>query len=1044
MIRWIISKSLKFRFLVVTGSAAMMFFGMVEVQKLPIDVFPEFAPPRVEIQTACLGLSAADTEALVTIPLEQALAGVPGLDTLRSKSVAQLSSINLLFKPGTDPIKVRQLVTERMQSVAAALPTWAAPPRMLQPLSSTSRVMKVGLSSDSLSTIDMSMIAYWKIRARLLRVPGVANVAIWGERLDMLQVQVIPEKLKQNGVTLQEVMDVTADSLDAGILKYTNSFVVGKGGFVETPNQRLNVHHVLPITTPDDLGQVVVHTDKDKVLRLSDVANVVRDHQPLIGEAVINDGAGLMLIVEKLPWGNTLDVTRNVEAAMAEMQAGLPGMQIDTSIFRPATFVEDAVHNLTRSLLIGALLVVVLLTFFLFNWRAALVSVVTIPVSLLAAILVLRSQDVTINTMVLAGFVIALGAIVDDAIVDVENIVRRLRQARALPDGPSTAVVVLKASVEIRSAIVYACLIEVTALTPIFLLSGLTGAFFKPLAMSYALAVLASLVVALILTPALALLLLSHGTLSTKPSPVVRLVHRGYQRVLTPIVRRPLPTIVAGVMIAVSGIVVYPQLGQSMLPDFKERDFLMHWVTKPGTSITEETRITVAASKELRAIPGVRNFGAHIGQAMLADEVVGAEFGENWISIDPSADYEKTLADVQSVVDGYPGLRRDVQTYLKERIREVLTGESEAISIRLYGQDLDVLREKAAEIEKALSQIDGVIDEHVEQLVDIPQVEVTVDLVKAQKSGIKPGDVRRAAATILAGEEVGDVFRAGKAYDVQVWSTPETRTSVTDIQNLLLDTPDGGHVLLKDVADVAIKQTPNGIQHENGFRRLTVGANVQDRPLGAVVADVKKAVAQVDFPLEYYAEMTGEFQERQAAQSRLFTGGIFAGVAIFLLLLMAFRRFRLAVLAFVCLPSALVGGVLAAWIGGGLISLGSLVGFFTVLGIVARNGIMMVSHFQHLEREEGMLFGPALVIRGAKERVAPVLMTTMAAALAMVPLIWAGNVAGQEIEYPMAFVILGGLVTATMLNLLLLPTLYLRFGKSKAERAAINTSPVPA
>jgi len=324
MIRWIISKSLKFRFLVVTGSAAMMFFGMVEVQKLPIDVFPEFAPPRVEIQTACLGLSAADTEALVTIPLEQALAGVPGLDTLRSKSVAQLSSINLLFKPGTDPIKVRQLVTERMQSVAAALPTWAAPPRMLQPLSSTSRVMKVGLSSDSLSTIDMSMIAYWKIRARLLRVPGVANVAIWGERLDMLQVQVIPEKLKQNGVTLQEVMDVTADSLDAGILKYTNSFVVGKGGFVETPNQRLNVHHVLPITTPDDLGQVVVHTDKDKVLRLSDVANVVRDHQPLIGEAVINDGAGLMLIVEKLPWGNTLEVTRGVEAALEELRPGLP------------------------------------------------------------------------------------------------------------------------------------------------------------------------------------------------------------------------------------------------------------------------------------------------------------------------------------------------------------------------------------------------------------------------------------------------------------------------------------------------------------------------------------------------------------------------------------------------------------------------------------------------------------------------------------------------------------------------------------------------
>ena len=1044
MIRWIISNSLRFRFLVVAFGAAMMFFGLGQVQKMPVDVFPEFAPPRVEIQTACLGLSAADTEALVTIPLEQALAGVPGLDTMRSKSVEQLSSIELLFNAGTDVIQARQLVQERMASVAAALPTWAAPPRILQPLSATSRVMKIGLSSDSLSTIDMSMIAYWKVRARLLRVPGVANVAIWGERLDMLQVQVIPDKLKEHGVTLEEVMDVTANALDAGILRYTNSFVVGKGGFVETPNQRLNVRHVLPITTPDDLGQVVVHDDQDKVLRLSDVAKVVKEHQPLIGDAVINDGPGLMLIVEKLPWGNTLDVTRDVEAAMAEMGAGLPGMSIDTSIFRPATFVEDAINNLTRSLLIGGLLVVGLLLLFLFNWRAALVSVVTIPVSLLAAILILRSRDVTINTMILAGFVIALGAIVDDAIVDVENIVRRLRLARAIPDGPPTAMVVLNAAVEIRSAIVFACFIEVTALSPIFLLSGLTGSFFKPLAMSYALAVLVSLLVALILTPALALLLLSRGKLSTKPSPAVRVLHRGYQRVLTPIVRRPMPAMVAAGAIALSGIVIYPTLGQSMLPDFKERDFLMHWVTKPGTSMPEETRITVAASKELRAIPGVRNFGAHIGQAMLADEVVGAEFGENWISIEESADYAKTQAEIQTVVDGYPGLRRDVQTYLKERIREVLTGESEAIVIRIYGQDLTVLREKATEIEKALGQIPGVIDEHVEQLTEVPQVQVTVDLVKAQKFGIKPGDVRRAAATILAGEEVGDVFRSGKAYDVQVWSTPETRTSLTDIENLLLDTPDGGHALLKDVAAVAVRQTPNAVQHENGLRRLTVGANVQDRPLGEVIAEVEQQLAQVELPLEYYTQMAGEFQERQAAQGRLLGGGVLAGVSIFLLLLMAFRKLRLAVLAFICLPSALVGGVLAAWMSGGVLSLGSLVGFFTVLGIVARNGIMMVSHFQHLEREEGEPFRPALVIRGAKERVAPVLMTTLAAGLAMIPLVLAGDVAGQEIEFPMAFVILGGLVTATMLNLLLLPTLYLRFGKSKAERAALADAPVPA
>ncbi|HEX5521886.1 MAG TPA: efflux RND transporter permease subunit [Pedococcus sp.] len=1037
MIRWIITQSLRFRFLMVAFGGALMFFGIAQVPNMPVDVFPEFAPPRVEIQTPCLGLSAAETESLVTVPLEQALQGVPGLDELRSKSVSQLSSIELIFTSGTDLITARQLVNERLQTIVPTLPTWAAPPFILQPLSATSRVMKIGLSSDTLSTIDMSMTAYWKIRARLLRVPGVANVAIWGERIDMLTVQVKPDKLKEHGVTLEQVMDVTADSLDSGLLQYTNSSVVGKGGFIETPNQRLNVRHVLPIASPDDLGEVVVNNKDGKSLRLADVADVVQDHQPLVGDAVINGGEGLMLIVEKLPWGNTLQVTEGVEAAMAELAPGLPGMQVDTSIFRPATFVEEAVDNLTDSLLLGSLLVVLLLGLFLLNWRAALVSVVTIPVSLMAAILILHWRGVTINTMVLAGFVIALGAIVDDAIVDVENIVRRLRLARAMPNPPETKSVVLEAALEVRSAIVYACFIEASALLPIFFLTGLTGSFFKPLATAYALAVLVSLMVALLLTPAMSLILLSRGRLSERPSPLVRVLHRGYERLLTPVVRRPLPAFIAAGAIAASGIAVYPTLGQSLLPDFKERDFLMHWVTKPGTSLPEETRITVAASKELQAIPGVRNFGAHIGQALLADEVVGAEFGENWISVDQDADYDATVDKIQAVVDGYPGLRRDVQTYLKERIREVLTGEGEAIVVQLYGQDLKVLEEKADEISTVLGSVDGIVDEHVELQKDVPQIEVRVDLDKARKYGIKPGDVRRAAATMLAGEEVGDIFRGGKAYDVQVWSVPQSRTNLSDVQNLQLDVPGGGHVAMKDVADVTIAATPSNVQHENGLRRVSIGANVDTADLGAVVAEAERRLAEIDMPLEYFYEVHGEYQERQAAQASLLGWSALAAATIFVLLFFAFRRLRLAVMAFVALPSALVGGVLMAWLSGGIISLGSLVGFFTVLGIVARNGIMMVSHFQHLERVEGVPFGPALVIQGAKERLAPVLMTALAAALAVIPLIVAGNVAGQEIEYPMAFVILGGLITATMLNLILMPVIYLRFGKSRREREAI-------
>jgi CzcA family heavy metal efflux pump len=1044
MMRWVVGSSLKFRFLVVAVAAAMVFLGVGQLRQLPVDVFPEFAPPRVEIQTACVGLSASEVEALVTTPIEETLNGLPGLETLRSKSVGQLSSIELIFERGTDLLEARQVVQERLATVVPTLPTWAAPPFIMQPLSATSRVMKIGLSSDSLSTIDLSMIAYWKLRARLLRVPGVANVAIWGERLHMLQVQVDPERLKRNQVSLDDVMGVTADALDAGILRYSDGAVIGTGGFIDTPNQRLGIRHVLPIATPDDLAKVTVERRGGKALRLGDVADVVVDHQPLIGDAVINDGPGLMLIVEKLPWGNTLEVTRGVEAAIDEMRPGLPGMEIDTTIFRPATFVEEAIANLSRALLLGSLLVILILVLFLYDWRAAVISAVAIPLSLLAAGYVLFLREATINTMILAGLVISVGVVVDDAIIDVENIVRRLRQHRLATGDRSLAAtsrIVLSSSLEVRSAIVYATLIDVVAVIPVFFMEGLTGAFFRPLALSYALAVLASMVVALTVTPALSLLLLHRSPLERRQSPVVRWLQRGYAAVLGRVLRSPRPAMALVVVVVLLGLGVLPALGQSLLPDFKERDFLMHWVTAPGTSHPEEVRITTAASRELRAIPGVRNFGAHIGQALMADEVVGIDFGENWISVDPAVDYDQTLGEVQEVVEGYPGLRRDVQTYLKERIREVLTGGGEAIIIRISGPDLQVLRDKAEEVRQAVAGVDGVVEDHVDLQKDVPQVDVQVDLEKARRYGIKPGDVRRAAATLMAGEEVGDIFRDGKAYDVQVWSRPGIRRSLTDIRELLLDTPGGGHVRLAEVAEVAIRPTPNAIEREAGTRKIDVGANVRDRDLGAVVGDVEERLAAVEFPLGYSVELLGEFTERQAATQRLRGYAMAAGVGVLLLLVLAFRSWRLGLLAFLALPMALVGGLIGAYLGGGVVSLGSLVGFFTVLGIVARNGIMLITHCQHLEREEGEPFGPALVLRGATERLSPILMTALATALALVPLAVAGDLPGHEIEYPMAMVILGGLVTATLLNLFVVPSLYLRFGRGLGTTGPAGPSP---
>jgi Cu/Ag efflux pump CusA len=458
----------------------------------------------------------------------------------------------------------------------------------------------------------------------------------------------------------------------------------------------------------------------------------------------------------------------------------------------------------------------------------------------------------------------------------------------------------------------------------------------------------------------------------------------------------------------------------------------MHWISKPGTSLPEERRIVTAASNDLRSIPGVRNFGSHIGQALLAEEIVGANFGENWISVDPSADYDETVAKVQEVVDSYPGLYHDLLTYFNERVDEVLAGSTEPIVVRIFGEDLGQLRSKAEEVREKLSEIPGIAEEHVSFQEDVPQVDVTVDLEAAQRFGIKPGDVRRAAATLVAGEEVGDIFRDGKAYDVNVWSTPASRGSVTDIRRLLLDTPGGGHVRLGDVASVAVEPTPNAIEREGDSRRIDIEASVEGRDLGSVVHDVEEAVQGVAFPLGFHAELLGEYAERQTAQGRLLLLALVALAAVFLLLRVAVHTWRLAWLAFLDLPIALAGGVLATYLFGADVSLGSLVGFFTVLGIAARTGIMMINHFQHLERSEGEVFGPSLVLRGARERLSPIMMTALATGLAVIPLVIAGNLPGHEIEHPMAIVIVGGLVTSTFRNLFIVPALYLPWGRGKA------------
>lgn len=1054
---WLVTTSLKHRIAVIILSIAAVIWGLRSLQSAPLDVFPEFAPPTVEVQTEAPGLTSLEVESLVSTPIENTLNGTPFLDLIRSKSVMGLSSVQLLFKPGTDLIRARQLVQERLAVEAARLPTVAKPPIIIPPRSSTSRVLKIGMSSKKLSQVELTELARWTIRPRLMSIPGVGNVAIWGQRDKQYQILVDPDRLRAHGVTLANVEGSAADAV-----------ALSSGGFVDTPNQRLAVQQRSEATGAKEIGQTVVGFQNGASVRLADVAEVVEGFPPPIGDAVINGGPGLLLIVEKQPWGNTLDVTRRVEQMIDDLRPGLKDIEIDPTIFRPATFIERSLGNLTHALVIGCILVVIVLISFLFDWRTSVISLTAIPLSLIAAAVVLRFWGETFNVMVIAGLIIALGEVVDDAIIDVENILRRLKLNSQLSNPLDPFQVVLEASLEVRSAVVFATLIVTLVFLPILFLDGLAGSFFRPLGIAYILAILSSLVVALTVTPAMSLVLLPSAAKKRNEAPLTIFLLRIYRRILPRVIGRPKIAIACLVLLFVICGAMYQTLGEEFLPNFRETDFLMHWIEKPGTSLEAMQRVTVEVSKDLQAVPGVRNFGAHIGRAEVADEVVGPNFAELWISVDEKADLDQTMHNVQEVVESYPGLFRDVLTYLKEVIKEVLTGAKATIVVRVFGPDLGKLRSKADEIYESIKQVPGVATPKVEQQQLLPQIQIRLRSDALSQFGLTPGQVRRSVETLVSGRTVGEVYRDQKSFAVVVWGTPRVRMNPSAIAELPIDLPASkaatssapnrspmnrlasavpltmsdntsnssimpGYVPLGDLADIEIVAAPNAIQHEGSSRRIDVTCNVQGRDLGSVARDIEKRVRDISFDHGYHPEFLGEYTARQASQRRLLLLASMAVIGILILLQMDFQSWRLALLVFLTIPFALVGGVWAVWLGGGTLSLGSLVGFVTVLGIAARNGIMLVSHYRHLELVEGEPFGISMVQRGSEERLAPILMTALATGLALVPLVMGGNKPGYEIEYPMALVILGGLVTSTFLNLFLLPPIYVAFGKGKAR-----------
>ncbi len=1032
----IVSTCLRLRSVVVAVAAVLMAGGLWQMRQMPLDVVPEFSPLTLQVRTEALGLSAAEVESLITVPLEaDLLVGVPWLKSIDSESITGVSSIDLLFEPGTDLMRARQMVDERMTQ-ARALPNVSTPPTLLQPIATANRIMNVGLSSKSVSLIDMSVQAQWTVVPRLTGVPGVANVSIWGQRNRQVQVQVDPAKLHDKGVTLEQVVKTAGEAVWASPLTYLNSSTPGTGGFIDTPNQRLNVRHVFPITAAEDFANIPVFGTS---LALREVADVVEAHQPLIGDAILKDGPGLLLVVEKYPGFNTVEVTQGVEAALAELRPGMAGIDVDTAIYRPASFIERATSNLSSAILIAAFVAIVALGALLGSWRATLVAAASIAVSLVAAGWVLYLRGVSFNMMVVAGLLMAIAAVVDDGIVDADNILRRLREAHVGQRRPIWRIIA-SASSEIRGPMLYATLISVIAVAPLLLMHGLSAAFFQPLALSYIIAVVVSLVVATTVTPALAMLLPAHAPVAQPGgSAFLGGLQRLYGRMAGSAMRSAAPAyaLVAGGVLV--GVLIWSQQEQSLIPSFQETDVFVEVQAPPGASLQAMDRITAALIHDLRAIPGVRNAAAQIGRALLSHDLVDVNSAEVWVSLDPKADYEATLAAMQAVVGAQAGISGEVQTFLSKKMRESLTGEDQAISVRVYGEDLGILRAKAEEIRKVLAKIAGIKSPQVEQQAEQQEIQVEVDLEKARAYGLKPGDVRRNAAALIGGITVGSLFQEQKVFDVVVWGRPELRTNLNDIQNLLMDTGSGAQVRLADVARVNIVPAPSVIHRQGVSRRIDVEAEVSGRSLGDVTEEAKRRIKEVAFPFEYHAEVLGEYVERKAALGSLYGYLVAAAAAIVLLLHAALGSWRLAGLVIVGAPVAALGGFLAGYLGGAVLSLGSFLGFVAVLGLAARNGIMLIRHFQYLEQQEAGP-GSSLVVRGAGERLPSIVATAITIGLIVLPFVALGNVAGLEILHPAAVVIFGGLITSTILTLFVTPALYPRFA---AKAAAETRSLVP-
>lgn len=1034
MLNAIIRFALRYRLLTISLAIVVMVYGSYEMYRLPIDVFPDLNRPRITIMTEAPGLAPEEVETLITFPLESVLNGATGVQAVRSSSGVGLSVIYVEFAWGTDIYVDRQIVAEKVAMAADRMPEGIRP--QLAPISSImGQIMILGMWSEEGKTSPMEVrtLADWVVRQRLLTVPGVAQVVTMGGGRKQFQVLVNPDQLLKYGVTLEEVEQAVSKSNENAT-----------GGYLNQAGNELLVRSLGRIENVRELEEVVVKARAERPVLLKQVARVAELPQVKRGDAAVEGEPAVVLTINKQPGADTRLLTEQITAALEELKPSLPpDIQLNPEVYQQRTFIDLSIHNVIEALSHGGILVVIILFLFLLNFRTTFITLTAIPLSIMVTALVFKWYGMSINTMTLGGLAVAIGELVDDAIVDVENIYRRLRENRHLPNPKPALRVVYEASSEVRNSIVFSTILVVLVFIPLFALGGMEGRLFAPLGVAYIVSIVASLVVSLTVTPVLSYWLLPNARFIAheKEGALLRFLKwiAGFAIRLS--VRRPWPILGTVAALVLISCIVVTQLGRDFLPPFNEGSVQINALLPPGTSLAESNRVASMVDQRLLQMKQegkIASFGRRTGRAELDEHAEGVNVSEIIVSLNPELEEsrQEILEEIREELTQIPGVTIAAEQPLQHLISHMLSGVKAQVGIKLYGDDLNVLRRTADQMKAQMAEVEGVTDLMVEQQVEIPQLQVRLNKAKLAEYGLTARDVNKFVETAMNGRAVSEVLDGQRKFDLIVRLDDEYREDLQKLHRLSINLPAGGRVPLESVARIERSSGPNTINRENVRRRMVIQSNVAGRDLAGVVTDIQKRFEpiQASLPSGYFIEYGGQFESQQQATRMMLLLGLVSLALMFLALYTLFKSVNMSLQVLSALPMAAIGAVTALVITGQSLTVASMVGFVSLAGIASRNGILLIAHYLHLVRYEGEGFTRQMIERAGKERLAPMLMTALCAGIALIPLVLAAGEPGKEILYPVATVILGGLISSTLLDFFVHPALFWCFGRKEAEQ----------